>query len=332
MHQHCLVEVVNGRAGIDTSSADALNDLVSRCQAEWLAIGNVEPEVLSEVVGPLSAKTAASTAALLLGSSDVSARRIETRTSYPALLATLVRPPAGEMVPVLRVAAFDGEFCFRDVSDPLWDFLIRAARLRRLNVRASYEALVARESDDSPSGELVPNPPARTFDWLAAHLRFVQPNELVERVESEVDAIALKAGLFQIHNFLDASHEQSQGIEGEGKHRSGDYWHAIMHRREPDYSNSKYWFRQVGRHPVFGPLAQRATDILAESNWDGGGDWQARLVTGRGWDPTAFVDMCQTAVRSADAEFVRAASQIQRAEMHLLLAQTYADASGEEGR
>jgi hypothetical protein len=28
------------------------------------------------------------------------------------------------------------------------------------------------------------------------------------------------------------------------------FWHAIMHRREPDAANSKHWWRQVGTLPV----------------------------------------------------------------------------------
>lgn len=28
------------------------------------------------------------------------------------------------------------------------------------------------------------------------------------------------------------------------------YWHGIMHRREGDFWNSHYWFRQVGKHPA----------------------------------------------------------------------------------
>jgi hypothetical protein len=50
---------------------------------------------------------------------------------------------------------------------------------------------------------------------------------------------------------LDRSHVVSQSLETD----EGSYWHGIMHRREGDFWNSKYWFRKVGRHPVMEQLA-----------------------------------------------------------------------------
>ena len=73
----------------------------------------------------------------------------------------------------------------------------------------------------------------------------------------QVEALAL-AGLWLLAGELDRSHELSQGIES----ATGSYWHGIMHRREGDFWNSKYWFRRVGRHSVLEELAQK---IAAES-------------------------------------------------------------------
>lgn len=59
------------------------------------------------------------------------------------------------------------------------------------------------------------------------------------------------AALWLHFDFLDESHTISQEI----KTAEGSYWHAIMHRREPDADNSKYWFRRVGSHHVIDELS-----------------------------------------------------------------------------
>lgn len=51
--------------------------------------------------------------------------------------------------------------------------------------------------------------------------------------------------LFQ--GFLDESHLISQEIHS----GEGSYLHGIMHRREGDYSNAKYWFRKSSLNSFF---------------------------------------------------------------------------------
>ena len=128
------------------------------------------------------------------------------------------------------------------------------------------------------------------------------------------------SGVWLLHDFLDESHTISQGIETS----SGSFWHAIMHRREGDYSNSKYWLRRVGRHPVFEALGQRAGELAAIR----GADRTAKkLLTGGTWEPSEFVDLCQAAVRGqgADEELCR---DIQQAEWELLFDHCYRAATG----
>jgi hypothetical protein len=57
----------------------------------------------------------------------------------------------------------------------------------------------------------------------------------------------VKAGLHVMNDDLERGHELAQAHEGD---KTCDYWHAIVHRREGDFDNAKYWLRRVGRHPV----------------------------------------------------------------------------------
>jgi hypothetical protein len=123
------------------------------------------------------------------------------------------------------------------------------------------------------------------------------------------------AGLWLLHDFLDESHTISQDIEC----AEGSYWHGIMHRREPDYGNSAYWFRRVGNHPVFVPLCRRAAELTVEAGTPTGSEPLGRQST---WDPFAFIDLCEAVARgrSSAATLCR---QIQRAEWELLFAYCY---------
>jgi hypothetical protein len=123
------------------------------------------------------------------------------------------------------------------------------------------------------------------------------------------------SGAWLLYDFLDESHTISQAIETP----SGSFWHAIMHRREGDYANSKYWFRRVGRHSVFESLGQRAIELAAVR----GAERAAKqLVSGGAWDAFAFVDLCQAAAgRQSDA--TELCVDIQQAEWELLFDYCY---------
>ena len=60
------------------------------------------------------------------------------------------------------------------------------------------------------------------------------------------------SGIWLLHDFLDESHRVSQDIDIP----SGSFWHGVMHRREGDFSNAKYWFRRVGNHEVIAELGE----------------------------------------------------------------------------
>src|SRR5262245_29639467 len=101
-----------------------------------------------------------------------------------------------------------------------------------------------------PLGPGRPNASARpALDALAGPDAFA-PHRVADRSFAD----ACRAGLWLLHDFLDESHRISQELDTV----EGSYWHAILHRREPDAANAAYWFRRVGQHPIFEALAKDA--------------------------------------------------------------------------
>jgi hypothetical protein len=88
---------------------------------------------------------------------------------------------------------------------------------------------------------------------------------------------------FLWHDDLPAAHALCQEHEGEQNY---DYVHALLHRREGDYSNAKYWFRAVGVHPIYAQVANAALALGYE-----------QLVRAGAWQPGVMVDACAHAVR-----------------------------------
>ncbi|MGO9470379.1 MAG: hypothetical protein ACLQVF_40300 [Isosphaeraceae bacterium] len=128
----------------------------------------------------------------------------------------------------------------------------------------------------------------------------------------------LAAGLLLVHDFWDASHTAAQEADDLGEREFSAYWHGIAHRREPDAANANYWFRRVGRHPVFESLAEEARPLLEEH---GDGQLTSRLVAG-GWNAAAMIDVCTQARPGTPRETL--ARRLQRLEMWLLLEATFA--------
>ena len=134
-----------------------------------------------------------------------------------------------------------------------------------------------------------------------------QARELIARVAAKTlfprarAPEAALAGLYLYFSCWDDAHQIAQGVNT----AEGSYWHAIIHRQEPDAGNSSYWFRRVGRHPIFPALLEQAVGIAGPR-------------FGKTWDPFRFIDDCETAARQPGSALEATAREIQRAEWQLL--------------
>lgn len=108
------------------------------------------------------------------------------------------------------------------------------------------------------------------------------------------------AGLFLRFSCLHEAHEIAQSAEN----ADGSYWHAIMHRMEGDEFNSGYWFRRVGKHPIFPSLAAAARTFGYPSADQ--------------WDPYGFTRYCHETAEKKPGRDESLARRVQLAEWKLL--------------
>jgi len=114
-------------------------------------------------------------------------------------------------------------------------------------------------------------------------------------------------GLWLYFSSFDECHEIVQDL----KSPEASFWHAILHRQEPDPGNSAYWFRCMGEHPVFRDLTAAAKDIVARHP-------RAGFRIAGDWDPFLFGNFCEQARQEPGSAAERAAMEIQQAEWQLL--------------
>ena len=145
----------------------------------------------------------------------------------------------------------------------------------------------------------------------ARTLEGIRPEQLFARPVKHADAAAgALAGLWLWHDALDDCHKIVQDIASP----TGSMWHAIMHRREGDFSNSKYWYARCDTHPVNKWIGSVASSIVG----DKAGERDIARVVAGGWNPRAFVELVESVHKKTSDPRHDIAIRLQRGEWEAL--------------
>lgn len=142
--------------------------------------------------------------------------------------------------------------------------------------------------------------PGKPNESVRAALKALTPETAFPNLRNREAALACISGTWLYHDFLDESHTISQDLDD----WFGSYWHGIMHRREPDADNAKYWFRRVPANPIFEELGTPST-----------------------WNPANFIDRCERSRDKGTEEETRC-RELQLKEMRLLFEWCCREAGG----
>ena len=119
-----------------------------------------------------------------------------------------------------------------------------------------------------------------------------------EKILADAEMFALvKGGLLYALDALPEAHAIFQDASDD----IGSYWHGMLHRREGDFDNARYWFRRAGTLAFFSE-AHRAASAHSET-----------MARQSNWDPYLFTGQCEQ-VRFGNNDLTAEMQALQRVE------------------
>ncbi|MFC5528627.1 hypothetical protein [Cohnella yongneupensis] len=156
---------------------------------------------------------------------------------------------------------------------------------------------------------------------LAQDIAALSEEELAgNHPDGKLSAPAWKAALHLWNDDLEAAHELVQELHS----ATGSALHGIVHRREGDYDNAKYWFMRSGDHPAYHGLQARAATLLEKEPSSSGTIGQAlNAIRHQGsWNPSLFantIEIHETRTNGDDSALRSLLERLQQQELEAML-------------
>ena len=133
-------------------------------------------------------------------------------------------------------------------------------------------------------------------------------------IASRQFADCFRSALFLYFSAIAESHVISQSISSP----TGSLLHGIMHRQEPDFLNSKYWFRRAGRHELFPALRDTTLEKLRLAGSTPAEQLASEVESRTEWDPLWFIDKCELVNRDITSGSKQLLMELQRIEWQIV--------------
>ena len=137
-----------------------------------------------------------------------------------------------------------------------------------------------------------PDEPLRPDRVYASELR-----ASVDRLRTATPGGWLASLLHLWNDDLDRSHDHSQHLHDP----LGSHLHGVMHRREGDFSNARFWFRKCADHPTLAHTAARlehAPASVRTGRFDG-------LLRRSVLNAAEFTDACEREPEAAELRWIQ---------------------------
>jgi len=137
----------------------------------------------------------------------------------------------------------------------------------------------------------------RPFDRLGRDKPLLNGKKAVEALTAEnlgwvkdsQTLLFVESALYIYFDCFEEAHQIAQDHEG----IYGNWLHAILHRREPDAGNSKYWYQRVNGPPsVYEGIGVKALEILGKNPVNELDSLAQKISKSKTWEPGTFVDLC----------------------------------------